>query len=84
MPVFFLFARSRPPISLNDKVPGIFVTDELFEILESAKDQEQAGLEYTAKLAKEYYDMCDGVHLIAIKAEEKLIDVIKLAGLGMS
>ncbi|MBK9292936.1 MAG: methylenetetrahydrofolate reductase [Oligoflexia bacterium] len=64
---------------LHDKVPGIFVTDELFKHLEEAKDQEQAGLEYTAKLAKEYFDMCDGVHLIAIKAEEKLIDVLKLS-----
>lgn len=66
---------------LNDKVPGIFVPDELFRHLESAKDQEQAGLEYTAALARDYYHMCDGVHLIAIKAEEKLIDVIKLAGI---
>ncbi len=66
---------------LNNKVPGIFVTDELFKTLESAKDQEQAGVEFAAKLAREYYEMCDGVHLIAIKAEEKLIDVIKLSGL---
>lgn len=64
---------------LNDKVPGIFVPDELFKHLESAEDQEKAGLEYTAKLARDYYDMCDGVHLIAIKSEEKLIDVLKLA-----
>lgn len=66
---------------LHEKVPGIFVTDDLFRHLESASDQAQAGLEYTAKLAKEYYNMCDGVHLIAIKSEEKLIDVLKLAGI---
>ncbi len=67
---------------LHDKVPGIFVPDELFKRLENASDQEAAGMEYTAELARDYYGMCDGVHLIAIKAEEKLIDIIEMAGIA--
>jgi methylenetetrahydrofolate reductase (NADPH) len=62
---------------LQDKVPGIFVPDELFKTLEKAENQEAAGIEYCGRLARELGQMCAGVHLMAIKDEIALIDVIK-------
>jgi methylenetetrahydrofolate reductase (NADPH) len=69
---------------LQDKVPGIFVPDELFKTLSEAKNPEEAGIDYAAKLVKNYLELCDGVHLMAIRAEEKLISVLNRAGVSKS
>ena len=65
---------------LQDKVPGIFVPDELFKKLEKSENPEEAGIDFAANLVKEYLQICDGVHLMAIRCEEKLIDVLTRAG----
>ena len=66
---------------LQDKVPGIFVPEDLFTRLSNAKDQSEEGIKFAAELTRDYYGMCDGVHLIAIRGEEKLIEVMNQAGL---
>lgn len=65
---------------LQDKVPGIFVPDEMFERLGNAKDPSEEGIDIAAELVKGYLNICDGVHLMAIRGEEKLIDVLSRAG----
>jgi methylenetetrahydrofolate reductase (NADPH) len=65
---------------LQDKVPGIFVPDELFQRLEKSSDPAQTGLEFASELVRDYLELCDGVHLMAIRCEEKIIDVLKMAG----
>lgn len=67
---------------LQEKVPGIFVPEELFSKLEKAEDPAEAGIDFAAGLVKEYLQICDGVHLMAIRSEEKLIDVLTRAGQG--
>ena len=62
---------------LQKKVPGVFVPDELFNVLEKAEDPKKAGLEYTIQLAKDLLDMSNGVHLMAIRDESVLIDIVK-------
>jgi methylenetetrahydrofolate reductase (NADPH) len=69
---------------LQDKVPGIFVPDEMFQLLEKAENPEEAGIAYAAHLVKEYRGLCDGVHLMAIRSEEKLVEVLKRAGVKKS
>ena len=66
---------------LQDKVPGIFVPEELFSRLSRSTDQSEEGIKFAAELARDYYDICDGVHLIAIKGEDKLVEVMKRAGI---
>ncbi|MDZ4676096.1 MAG: methylenetetrahydrofolate reductase [Oligoflexia bacterium] len=67
---------------LHDKVPGIFVPDELFKRLSDAKDPSEEGIKFASELVRDYLDMCDGVHLIAIKNEELIIEVLNRAGIG--
>jgi methylenetetrahydrofolate reductase (NADPH) len=66
------------------KVPGIFVPDEFIRRLEAATNQEEEGIKLAAELARDYFSICDGVHLIAIKGEEKLIEVMNAAGIKKS
>ncbi len=65
---------------LVDKVPGINVPDELVARLESAKDPSEEGLNIAAELTRDYLKLCDGVHLIAIRDEVKILDVLDRAG----
>jgi len=67
---------------LQDKVPGIFVPEELFKKLSDAKNPEEAGIDFAAGLVKSYMEICDGVHLMAIKSEEKIVDVLSRAGVS--
>ncbi len=62
---------------LQKKVPGIFVPDEMFECLEKAEDPKKAGLEYATRLSQDLLGMCQGVHLMAIKDEGVVIDVVR-------
>jgi methylenetetrahydrofolate reductase (NADPH) len=62
---------------LQSKVPGVFVPDEMFDFLEKAKDPKQAGIEYAANLSRELLGMCQGVHLMAIRNESVVIDVVE-------
>jgi methylenetetrahydrofolate reductase (NADPH) len=68
---------------LQEKVPGIFVPDEMFKMFEGAatpEAAEEAGLNFAAQLVRDYAGLCDGVHLMAIRSEEKLIEVLARAG----
>jgi len=67
---------------LNEKVPGIFIPEEMMARLAKAKDVSEEGLNFAAELAREFMSLCDGVHLIAIKDELKIIDVLERAGLS--
>lgn len=67
---------------LQDKVPGIFVPDELFKYLGEAQNPEEAGIDYAAGLVKHYMEICDGVHLMAIRCEEKIVHVLNRAGVA--
>lgn len=68
---------------LQDKVPGIFVPDELFDRLSKASDPEEEGTLFASELVKQYMELCDGVHLMAIRCEEKIVDVLKRSGYGL-
>ncbi len=62
---------------LQEKVPGVFVPEDMFKALENSTDQAQAGLEYATQLSQRLLKMCQGVHLMAIKDEEILVDIVE-------
>jgi methylenetetrahydrofolate reductase (NADPH) len=62
---------------LHEKVPGVFVPPELFDALEKAQDPARAGIEYAQKLSRDLLSVCQGVHLMAVKNEEALVDVVE-------
>lgn len=66
---------------LHEKVPGVFVPEELFKRLESADDQAQAGIQYASELSQNLLHLCQGVHLMAIKDEEVLVEVVEKGNL---
>ncbi|NLN98364.1 MAG: 5,10-methylenetetrahydrofolate reductase [Eubacteriaceae bacterium] len=68
---------------MNNNVPGIRVPEEAIERLSKAENKEEEGIrisgEYIAQLKDE--GLCDGVHIMAIGAEENVPKILDVAGL---
>ncbi|MEA2015828.1 MAG: methylenetetrahydrofolate reductase [Actinomycetota bacterium] len=71
---------------LNENIPGIFVPGNLIDELAEAPKGEglSKGIEIAGGLIKKIKDekICDGVHIMAIGREEKVIDILKAAGIS--
>ncbi|MDI6822258.1 MAG: methylenetetrahydrofolate reductase [Actinomycetota bacterium] len=66
---------------LNKKVPGIFVPKNLIDELEKASDSSQKGIEIAARQIQELREICDGTHIMAIGAGEKVPKILDAAEL---
>lgn len=72
-----LLLRSHKNINyINNHVPGINIPDSIKEIFKASSDPLQTGIEFAAKQIKEFRGLCHGVHLMAIKHEEKIVDIL--------
>lgn len=66
---------------LNNFVPGINVPQHLIDELKAAEKPLQKGIEIAARQIKELKNSCDGVHIMAIGLEDRVPQIIELAGL---
>lgn len=70
---------------MNNNVPGIFVPDELIERMKaSAKENRvQEGIKIAGEFIRQIKEegLCDGVHIMAIGAEENVPAILDAAGL---
>lgn len=66
---------------LNKFVPGITVPDELIDKLANSENPGKTGIEIAAQTIKSAQGLCDGAHIMAIGAEEKVPEIIAAAGL---
>ncbi|MGA1864498.1 MAG: methylenetetrahydrofolate reductase [bacterium] len=67
---------------MNKNVAGIFVPDHLIEEMTNADNKEATGLSMAARLIKDLKGLCQGVHIMAIGWEEKVPEILRLAGLS--
>jgi len=70
---------------MNKNVPGIFVPDELIERMKAAPKEErvQEGINIAGEFIRQIKaeGLCDGVHIMAIGAEENVPAILDAAGL---
>ncbi len=79
-----LLRSAKMAAFLNANIPGIFVPDEIIAELRAAGDQHalDAGVEIAVRTIKAIRPHCNGVHLMAIKAVERLPEILTKAELG--
>jgi 5,10-methylenetetrahydrofolate reductase len=65
---------------INANVPGLDIPPEIETAIRKAADPEKEGIKIAASLLTELKELADGVHLMAIGNEERVIDVIEMAG----
>lgn len=80
-----LLSSARMAKYLNKNVPGVFVPDSLIEELQSAPKggAKKKGLEIAARMVRWMKEekICDGVHIMAIGAEEVVPEILTMAGI---
>lgn len=68
---------------MNNNVPGIYVPDELIERMKKAENKVQEGIKISGEFIRQAKEqgLCDGVHIMAIGAEENVPLILDEAGL---
>jgi 5,10-methylenetetrahydrofolate reductase len=69
---------------MNANIPGVSVPQEMIDELRAAGDQHaiEAGVEIAVRTIKAVRAHCDGVHIMAIKATDRLPQILTNASLG--
>ncbi len=86
MPVLagvFLLKSSRNASFINRVVPGACIPDSLINRLENAHDPLAEGIAIAANQIKQFIGLAKGVHLMAIKAEEQIPEILEQANVSI-
>ena len=78
----FLLKSARNAHFINRMVPGACIPDGLIERLDRAADPAMEGIAIAAEQVKRYLDIVQGVHLMAVRAEERIPRILDLAGIS--
>jgi methylenetetrahydrofolate reductase (NADPH) len=77
----FLLKSAKNAEFINRYVPGIHIPDAIIQRLANATDPLQEGIAIAAEQIKRAKQCCQGVHLMAIKREDLIPQVLDQAGI---
>jgi methylenetetrahydrofolate reductase (NADPH) len=78
----FLLKSARNAQFINRVVPGACIPEAVIDRLAGAADPAAEGVAIAAEQVASYRSVAQGVHLMAIKAEHRIPEILRLAGLG--
>ena len=78
----FLLKSARNASFINQKVPGANIPDSLIARLDAASDPAAEGIAIAAEQVRQFAGIAQGVHVMAVKAEERIPEVLERAGLS--
>ncbi len=78
----FLLKSARNASFINQKVPGANIPDSLIARLEAASDPAAEGIAIAAEQVRQFAGIAQGVHVMAVRAEERIPEVLERAGLS--
>jgi methylenetetrahydrofolate reductase (NADPH) len=77
----FLLKSARNAAFINRVVPGANIPQAVIDRLAGAPDPAAEGVAIAAEQVGAYLQIAQGVHLMAIKAEERIPAILQQAGL---
>ncbi len=77
----FLLKSAKNAQFINRNVPGVSIPDWMIERLEQAADPLQEGVAIAAEQVRIAKDLCQGVHMMAVRREDLIPGILALAGL---
>ena len=78
----FLLKSAKNAAFINRVVPGANIPQAVIDRLAGAATPAEEGVAIAAEQVASYLELAQGVHLMAIKAEERIPEILRLAGLG--
>lgn len=76
----FLFKSAKNARFIQKYVPGVHIPEEIIERLEKAEQPLQEGIKIAAEQVQKARELCHGVHMMAVKKEEVIPEILDLAG----
>ena len=78
----FLLKSARNAQFINRMVPGACIPDALIERLAQAEDPAEEGVAIAAEQVSSYLGIAQGIHLMAVKAEQRIPQILDRAGIS--
>jgi len=79
----FLLKSYKNALFINKYVPGANIPENILKRLRDAKDPLKEGILIAAEQAQDYLNIADGIHLMAVKAEHLIPEVLELANINL-
>ena len=79
----FLLKSYKNALFINKYVPGANIPENILNRLKDAKDPLDEGIQIAAEQAHDFINIADGVHLMAVKAEHLIPEILKKADLNL-
>ena len=78
----FLLKSAKNAKFINNYVPGVNIPDSIIQRLADAEKPLTEGVKIAAEQVKLAKDMCQGVHLMAVKREDLIPEILDRAGIS--
>ncbi|MDI9635728.1 methylenetetrahydrofolate reductase [Geitlerinema splendidum] len=78
----FLLKSAKNAQFINRCVPGVQIPDSIIERLAKAEDPLQEGVKIAAEQVQLARQLCHGVHMMAVKREDLIPQILDLAGIS--
>ncbi len=79
----FLLKSYKNALFINKYVPGANIPDNILNRLKEAKDPLQEGILIASEQAKDFINIAEGIHIMAVKAENLIPEILEKAGLNL-
>ena len=79
----FLLKSYKNALFINKYVPGANIPENIINRLKNAKDPLKEGIQIAAEQAKDFTNIADGVHIMAVKAEHLIPEILEKADLTL-
>ena len=80
----FLLKSAKNAQFINRNVPGVQIPEHIVERLAKASNPLEEGVRIAAEQVKAARDLCQGVHMMAIRREDLIPQILDLAGIEPS
>ncbi|NMG22103.1 methylenetetrahydrofolate reductase [Brasilonema bromeliae] len=78
----FLLKSAKNAQFINRCVPGVNIPDHIIDRLAQAKDPLEEGMKIAAEQVKIARQLCQGVHMMAVKREDLIVPILDMAGVA--
>ncbi|MDC3147050.1 methylenetetrahydrofolate reductase [Prochlorococcus sp. AH-716-I09] len=79
----FLLKSYKNALFINKYVPGANVPEKILNRLKDAKNPLQEGIQIAAEQAQDFINIASGIHLMAVKAEHLIPEILKKANINL-
>ena len=79
----FLLKSYKNALFINKFVPGANIPENVLNRLKDAKNPLQEGILIASEQSQDFINIADGIHLMAVKSEHFIPEILEKAGLNL-